>query len=455
MTIRRERDRRQPMAQRGVARGTLPRTQVRDVHETGLRARRRRPLGFGWLLVLGLLALFVIFVLPAVFGAVARSMAEGNPDLLRVPFFADAVRDGGIDDRLDRPAGDDATPIEVTIPSGSSARAITDLLVERGVVADRLAFSWILIAEGAGRDLKAGSFTLDRTMTPRQVVAALQQTPPPPAANITVALREGLRIEQVTAYLQLNADEMPFSPADFFALASEPPAELIADYPMLSTLPAGRSLEGYLGSGVFQIVPDTTAEEFLRILLDLRAAELGPLIDADRPAMLESFYEVLTLASIVESEATLPEERPTIAGVFLNRLDRDKWFTRLLNADPTVLYGNDTVNLRSLPIEEWDGYTFWAPPGQPMAQVRLDDDLFGYQTYRSRGLPPGPIRSPTVGSVMAVLQPDLSHDYLYFVAKNDGSSSHAFAETPEQHQANIDKYVHGNDDDAEDDADEE
>jgi UPF0755 protein len=436
----RDRDRRASMARRPVARGTLPRAQLRDTRPA-VRSRRGGRPGLGWLVVLGVIALVVVFVLPPLFGGLARSMAEDNPDLLRLPFVADAVRDGGIEDRLDRPAGEDATPVEVTIPAGTSARAITDLLVQRGVLADRLAFAYLLIVDGAGADLKAGVFTLDQTMSPREVVSALQQTPAPPPSRITIALREGLRLEQVTAYL-LTVDGLAFEAADFFAIASQPPVDLVADYPMLASLPEGRSLEGYLGSGIFEMDPETTADEFVRILLDLRAPQLDPLVSAARPEVLTSFYEVLTLASIVESEATLPAERPLIAGVFLNRLDRAKFPTRLLNADPTILYGNDTVNLRAMPLEDWDEYVFWAPPGVPMNQVRLEGDLLGYQSYRERGLPPGPIRSPSVGSVEAVLNAD-AHEYLYFVAKNDGSNSHAFAETWEEHLANVEKYQRG------------
>jgi UPF0755 protein len=443
MTVSGGRGRRTPVAHTPLEKGIRPRAELRDVGE--LRARRRqgggRRSGLGWLVVLGVLALFVIFVLPPLFGATARSLAEGNPDLLRLPFFGEAVRDG-LGDRLDRPAGADESPVEVVIPQGASAREITDMLVERGLVADRLAFSYILIIDGKGGTLRAGAFTLDRTMTPREVAEALQLPPAQPATRITVALRGGLRIEQVTAYL-LTVDNLGFEPADFYELASAPPTHVVADYPMLATLPEGRSLEGYLGSGVFEIELETTAEEFLRILLDLRSPELEPLLEGAPPAVLTSFYEVLTLASIVEAEATLAEERPIIAGVFLNRLDRAKWSTRLLNADPTVVYGNDTVRLSQMALDDWDTYVFWAPPGGSMADVFLEGDLFGFQTYRSRGLPPGPIRSPTVGAVQAVLQPDATHAYLYFVAKNDGSRGHAFAETWEEHLANIEKYQGG------------
>jgi UPF0755 protein len=192
-----------------------------------------------------------------------------------------------------------------------------------------------------------------------------------------------------------------------------------------------------------EVANGTDAEGLLRTLLARRQAEIGGLLDHALPPPLTTFYEALTLASIVEAEAALDEERPVIAGVFLNRLDRAQWPTRLLNADPTIIYGNDMLQLRELPIEEWDTFVFWSPPGRAMAEVQLPDDLFGYQSYRSRGLPPTPIRSPTLTSIMGVLEPDTAEGYLYFVAKADGTNSHAFARTWEEHLANIERYVRG------------
>jgi UPF0755 protein len=416
-----------------------------DVRGGGYQPRSGGGGGMRRLLVLGgvlaVLVVGVLLVAPSIFGGVARSLAESNPDLLRLPFVADAVAEE-LEDRLDRPGGVDATPVEFIVAPGTSSRQITDELVERGLLNDRLAFAYILIREGAGSRLQAGSHTVDRTMSPRQLAAALQQAPEAPTNRVTVALRDGLRLEQVTAYL-LNEPWPEFNVAEFYGLAKEPPAGLLADYPMLATIPAGRSLEGYLGLGLFEVERDIDAAGFLRVLLDRRQAELSDLIGHSLPAGLDDFYAVMSLASIVEAEAGVEEERDLIAGVYLNRLDPAQWPTRLLNADPTVVYGFDTVNLRQQPLEQWVNYVFWAPIGMPMADVALEGELAGFQTYRSRGIPPGPIRSPSLASIMGVLEPDAGDGYLYFVAKNDGSRTHAFARTFEEHQQNIERYLRG------------
>jgi UPF0755 protein len=393
------------------------------------------------LVVLAVAVVGTVALLPAIFSGVARSLAEDNPDWLRVPFVADVVRDD-VEGRLDSPGGTDPTQVDFIVVPGSSSRQITDDLVQRGLLSDRLAFAWILIEEGVGTRLQAGNHVLDRTMSPRELALALTQPPSAPANRVTVALRDGLRLEQVTAYL-LSEGWVQFNQAEFFGMTVDPSAELRADYPMLATIPAGRSLEGYLGFGVFEVDRDITAESFLRILLDRRQQELNGLLDHAIPDVLDDFYEVMTLASIVEAEAGVDEERPVIAGVYLNRLDVDLWSTRLLNADPTVVYGFDTVQLRQMPLEQWVSYVFWAPIGMPMAEVQLEGELAGFQTYRQRGIPPGPIRSPTVASIMGVLEPDTADGYLYFVAKNDGTRTHAFARDFEEHQRNIDRYLRG------------
>jgi UPF0755 protein len=417
-----------------------------DSRNGGFRPRRSSDDGGGkrllvLFIVLAALGVGVFVMLPTVVGGLTRSLVEDNPDWLRLPFVADAVRED-IGERLDQPAGTDPTPVDFVIAPGTSSRDITDALVERGLVTDRLAFSYILIIDGAGSRLQAGPHTLDRTMSPRQVAEALQASPSAPVNRTTVALREGLRLEQVTAYL-LRETWPQFNQAEFYNLAVQPSDELRADYPMLASLPAGRSLEGYLGFGVFEVENDIDAEGFLRTLLDRRQADIADLLDRPAPEILDSFYEVMTLAAIVEAETEVPEERPLVAGVYLNRLDPAVWPTRLLNADPTVVYGHDTVALRQLPLEQWVTYNFWAPIGMPMADVQLDGELAGFQTYRQRGIPPGPIRSPSVASILGVLEPDTEAGYLYFVAKNDGTRTHAFATTFEEHQQNIERYLRG------------
>ncbi len=153
-----------------------------------------------------------------------------------------------------------------------------------------------------------------------------------------------------------------------------------------------------------------------------------------------TFYQVLALASIVEREAVIDEERPLIAGVYQNRLDGKGKSKTILNADPTVLYAVDTMHLRELPFEEWVNYFFWSVPEGGLATVAVSEDLLGYQTYQNRGLIPGPICTPTVASIDAALEPDTATDYLYFLAIPDADGAHVFAKTLAEHNANKQKY---------------
>jgi UPF0755 protein len=133
-----------------------------------------------------------------------------------------------------------------------------------------------------------------------------------------------------------------------------------------------------------------------------------------------TMHQVLTLASLVEKEAQVPAERPIIADVYLSRLE-EGW---RLDADPTVQYA----------IGYRDGR--WWPE-------LTGEDLFldsPYNTYQVDGLPPGPIANPGYASIMAVLEP-AETDFMYFVAKHDGTGEHAFAATKEEQDANVELYL--------------
>ena len=178
------------------------------------------------LATLAVVLLFAWFALPPLLGGLFRTLAEENPDLMRLGFIADAVAQV-MDDRPDEPAGTDPTPVEFIIDVGASSREIIDQLVSRELVKDRLAFTFVLARDDALGKLKAGSHTLDRTMTPREVADALQLPPGPVVRALTVAPRAGLRIEQITALL-LTIPDLPFEPADFYDLAVDPPADIRA-----------------------------------------------------------------------------------------------------------------------------------------------------------------------------------------------------------------------------------
>jgi UPF0755 protein len=436
--------------------GTRSRRQIADNGGGEIRGGGYRPRAngspestrLGWLTrlmiiasIIGLLIIGAYAVLLPVFGDAFRSAAEGNPDLMRLPFVADAVRDR-LGDRLDQPAGTDATPVDFVIASGTSSGQITDDLVDRELVTDRLAFSYLLITEGAGSRLRAGTHVLDRTMSPRQVADELQQIPEQTAGLVTVALKDGLRIEQMTAQFEDHKADYSFDPADFYQLAEHPTPSLLADYPALAIIPEGNSLEGFFGAGVFEVDHDISAEEMVRVLLDRWMQSGAPeVLDRAKSAGKDA-YDVVVLASLVQRETTVETEAPLIAGVYQNRIDGLNEGIRLLNADPTVIYAKDTLRLRDLPVTDWPQYAFWNYEGiGDMSGFRVPPDLAGFQTWHSRGLPSWPLCSPTLSSLEAALAPDTADGYVYFVAKGDGSNEHAFASTYEEHLQNIERYL--------------
>ncbi len=400
-----------------------------------------------FLLFAGVLAGIVLIVLLTALRPVLRAGVVGwawdNPgSIMRFPFVGDFVRED-LGAALTTPAGTDATETVFIVNPGDDIFAIAPRLQREGLVASERAFLYSALSAELNDKLSAGNFLLRGNMTPEQVADALI------SARVTVTtvdltFREGLRIEQMTALLQTI--QSGIDPQAFYDLTTDPPAELVADYDWLE-LPEGASLEGFLYPDTYEVITRangaqhqvTTAEDLVRLLLD-RFEEVVTLqrmqVPEDRGL---TFYEVVTLASIVEHEAIVNEERALIAGVYQNRLDGLDGVPRILNADPTVTYATDTMALAKLPFEQWTDYFCWKVPASPLAEVRVDEALAGYQTYQRAGLIPGPISTPSVASIDAALAPDQRDGFLYFVAIPD-EQTHAFAKTLAEHNANLRKY---------------
>jgi len=418
-----------------------------DVRGGGYRPRSESSRGTGirrWILVLATAAAVLLvawFAVPPLAGGLFRAMAEANPDLMRFGPVQDAVA-AVMDDRPDIPAGTDATPVDFVIEPGESSGQITNNLVDRELVTDRLAFSYVLASEGLSDQLHYGRHTLDRTMTPREVASVLTGEPTTGTSGISVALRQGLRLEQIVAYLQT----LPFSNLDieqFYSMAIDPSAETRAKFPWMTVIPEGRSVEGFLGSGVFEVAPDIDAQGMLDTLLQRwQDSPSFALINQAQSNGLD-FYQTVILASIVEREAILDDERPLIAGVYQNRVN-GVGGVKVLNAEPVLIYAKDTINLRDIHISEWPDYVFWSLDGLGSAQdFEVPPDLEGFQVWHSKGLPPGPICTPGLASLQAALAPNTADGYLYFLAKGDGTNGHVFAKTYEEHLHNIELYMGG------------
>jgi len=362
--------------------------------------------------------------------------AYDNPGGLRIPFVADLVRER-LGTALTEAPSNDPTEVRFTVEPGDKVPSVAKRLEEQGLVTDSRAFVFQATTRDLAPKLSAGDFRLARNMTPDQIVTGLieNEIVAPVVTRIEKIFRESLRIDQMAALIQ-TWDDLDIDAKAFRDLATKPSAALLADYPWLesSGLPAGGSLEGYLFPAAYDLTTDMDAEDLIRMMLDRLVKEVG-----QEQVAKATFYEQLTLASIVEREAKIEEERPLIAGVYQNRLNGDGP-TQILNADPTVFYALDTLALRELPFEEWTKYVFWEPPGVALAEVELPEELAGYNTYRVRGLPPGPICAPGVSSLEAAINPNVDTGYFYFLAIPDGSGVHVFAKTKEEHDANKRQY---------------
>jgi UPF0755 protein len=404
--------------------------------------RRRGVPGFLKFLIFALvLATIVLATLVTVLRPLVRDAVLGwatdNPAALGMPFIADLVRED-LGAELTDPASTDTTQVAFQVADGETASSIAARLQDEGFVKDGRAFIFIATQRGLTGSLQSGSFILRKSMTPDQLVTALLA--PDQVPFVEIGLRTGLRLEQITAKLE-TLPQLQMDPADFYQLAKHPTPELLNAYPWLKkVLPPGASLEGFLWPATYRVLPDTRAAELIRDMLDNFHRQIGDRLDVPAARGL-TFYQVLTLASLVEREAVHDEDRPKIAGVFTDRLDPTIFPNGHLGSDPTIFYIHDTLELDPADLPSWTKYRFWdsLPTGYQLP-AQLPDDLAGYNTYTHQGLIPGPIDTPTLKSIDAALNPDTKDHYLYFLAKADGSGDIVYAKTLKEHQNNIKKY---------------
>ena len=387
------------------------------------------------LLALGAIVLALLLgraAAPALIGDALVSASLGSPALLSLPLLGDIVVER-LGDRISAPAGSDTTLVTVEIAAGSSSSEIAAQLHEAGLIGDETGFIVAVSRAGLEGGLQAGLFQVAASMTPSEIAVALTQPYREPA--IAVQLRAGLRLEQIAA--QIGTLDLPFTQRELLDLQRAPSAEILADYDWLD-LPTGSTLEGRLGAGTFNVPVSATVERFVRMLLDRFAEEIPAELRGSAPDG-RSFHEVLTMASIVEREAALDEERPRMAGVYAYRLQQGIG----LFADPTIIWVADSAALRNLKLEKWKSYEFWTFPEQPyvgLVPPRVPKDLVPWNTFVRGGLPPTPICSPSRASIEAALAPDTSRKEMYFVLIPGTNGRHDFSQTLAEHEAKARKY---------------
>lgn len=294
----------------------------------------------------------------------------------------------------------------VLVESGSGAARILRQLQDAGVIVDHRLGRLYLEHKLGNPALQAGEYRFTEPMTLHQ---ALEKLTRGEVVTYGVTLIEGLTAEETASHLMAEG----FGDRDaFLEIMSSP--ELIADLD-----PEADNLEGYLFPDTYQFPRNTSEGAIVRAMVEnfrRRWQEQVEPLRTSGPNSTFTIREIVTLASIIEKEAQVDEERPIISGVYSNRLARGI----ALYADPTVIFA---LRLQG----RWDG-------NLRRGDLQMDSP---YNTYRYPGLPPGPIASSGLASLQAAARP-ADVPYLYFVSRNDGT--HVFSKTLAEHNRNVNEW---------------
>ena len=374
--------------------------------------KNNRPSFFSRILVIVLVILLVALIgtligAPAIatksFGPADRSL---NP-ILRAHYAITLLR---AKDELLTGAQDSNFPRKFRIEPEESVEALCRRLEDEAYTSSGSLFCTYLVYSGLDRKIQSGTFTLKPELNSIEIAHTITN---PEARDIAFYIYPGWRLEEIAASIDLSGFE--FSGEEFLAYTFSPPDSIRAQL----QLPAQASLEGYLYPGEYSLEPHIDLESTIEVFLsNFRAHMQSPELLAGISSQQLTFHEALSLASIIERETRADEEKATIASVFYNRLAEGM----RLQTDPTVQY--------ALGFDEIE-QTWWKTQ---LTEADMQVDSL-YNTYLYAGLPPGPISNPSLASLEAVAFPAQT-PYFYFRAKCDGSGTHAFSVTYEEHLNN-------------------
>ena len=298
-------------------------------------------------------------------------------------------------------AQDDGTQVLV-IEKGQTGTEIADMLYERGLIRSTQGFKLWLYLSGTNDKLQTGHYQIPNKVTVRELISLLQEGH---VESIRVTIPEGYTVGDIAIVLEKN---QIMKAKDFLA-----EAKTFVPYPyMKGTKPATYPVEGFLFPSTYEIPVGATPRDVIQMMADEMNRYLTPAVKKQIQAQHMSIHDFVTLASIVERESLFDADRPTIAGVFKKRLAHGI----PLQSDATISY-----------------VLGYAKEDVTIGDTQLQSP---YNTYVSKGLPPGPIANPGKKSLDAVLYSE-NTDYLYFVADKEGHNH--FSKTYEEHLAAVNK----------------
>jgi len=326
----------------------------------------------------------------------------------------------------DRPSGTAHGRVAVEIPAGASAGEVASRLHAAGLIGNPTIFRLYAGQRGVAGRFKAGRYEINAPAPPKLILDTLVKG----VADelVTVVIPEGKNLIEIAEIL---ATAQIAGKAELVAKATDP--VFVAELGL-----PGTTLEGYLYPDTYRLRQRTPPGRVLiplvrrhrQVFGELRAAHAKGVADLKKTLNFDD-HKLVVLASIVEKETGRGEERPRIAQVFINRLRMPAFSPKLLQTDPTIIYGCTVAMPRSAACAKWDGR---------IRRIQLDDRDNVYNTYTHTGLPPGPISNPGRAALEAVMAPD-GTPFLYFVARNDGT--HQFSRTVAEHNAAVVKFQRG------------
>ncbi|MCB1145258.1 MAG: endolytic transglycosylase MltG [Leptospiraceae bacterium] len=304
----------------------------------------------------------------------------------------------------DRAAGDGSVTLDFNVKNGWGSSIVTRELYNEKLIRSRTSFRYLLRITGNSNNIKRGIYTLNNGMTPLEIIDLLTSGK---TKTVSFTIPEGLHNRQIAEAL---ANRGLFSSQDEFL-------HMAADNKLLQKYKIqGRTVEGYLFPETYVIPVGFPKEKIFEVMIEEFFSQLKKI--ENYPSDPQKLHELVTLASLVEREARKEEERPVIAGVLQNRLDDNQ----LLQVDASIQY--------LFPRQRKKVY---------YKDLEIDSP---YNTYKNKGLPPGPISNPGLSSLRAALKPE-KHDFYFYVAKPDGS--HYFAKNYREHLKAKKEYIGSSD----------
>lgn len=318
--------------------------------------------------------------------------------------LAASVLGAEIDKQLKPVSNVPGESITIEIPQRSTTASISQDLYEKGLIRSPFFFQVYTRLKGLDGRLQAGEYQLSPQMSLTEILDRLTTGK---VTTYSFTIPEGFTLKQITNRLAEKGLIDPVKFQDLLQNGNFP-------YRFLEGIPNRENrLEGFLFPATYKVVKGTSEEQIIDMMLKRFGQAYTEEMEQEARKRNLTTMELITIASLIEKEARVDSERPIIAGVLYNRLEKGM----LLQVDATILYALGEHRERVM-----------------YEDLEVDSP---YNTYKHKGLPPGPIASPGLSSIKAALEPQ-SHGYYYYVAKADGS--HAFSRTLAEHNAAIKKY---------------